>query len=1105
MDHPAVEKEFREKLLRSVKKEVKQIMEEAVTRKFVHEDSGSIISLCVAVDSCLVHGLKRRAVGIFKGNNTTASLLKQVSKNYTPAAQVSQKVHEIETRMESRKKMMTMNGDSPNRPGNSIRVALQLRNLWIRVALFEKELSKIIEYITQNYSKYYDKDALLADPVEGPILASLLVGPCALDYSKMKTADHYWTDPPADELVQRHRIHSGGPRSVDGQGPNSPKRPGLQVRKTPPSSTPSEEHRAPMSARDYVESLHQNNRSQLLYGKNNVFVQPKEDIQQIPGYLSLHQTHEHLTIKWTPNQLMNGGGSEGDENEGDKSPKSPKTISPRLNGRIVVYWDYAVAVNVEDVVYLHCHQQPDSGGTLVLVGQDGVQHPPIHFPKGGHLLAFLTCLENGLLPRGQLDPPLWSQRGKGKVLPKLRRKTSAQAKSGSMSMEKDGTQIFEGEEATDYVFRIINSFKPEFVPEEAIDPRKTKANGLASLPWLIKDLAPRHVLIRQEEINHSPTKTTRSIYSPGTPSPVDCVNMSMIAANATSRSSIKLLCDTMRKQIISRAFYGWLAHCRHLRTVRTHLSGLVHPVIITKEGQLSAKNGLTEERWHQLFENEMITDEAEVMKLVYFGGVQHEIRKEVWPYLLGHYKFGSTADDRCSIDEGVRLTYEQVVAEWMAVEAIIRQREKDNQMAKFSSENSSEGQIPLTGRDPSLDSEVFEIEEDNDDYIESGEVREMSELTSEQMTIEQREFVQKEDYLVFECRKSRQDTLESEMGRSMSEASVDRADVVTGKETPQGSPPSDEGFGDSTSLNLSVGRQSTSSAKDVISAKDQITQDDDATPAASTLEGDVVLERTGARNSITVELINGKGSTSHEKEDADEEEEEDETGDHLRGLNIPDSVSLLSAESATASPASSNGGVYSTELLDTFSLNLHRVDKDVQRCDRNYAYFNMGNLEKLRNVMCSYVWEHLDVGYVQGMCDLVAPLLVIFDDEAKTYSCFCELMKRMSKNFPHGGAMDNHFANMRSLIQILDSEMFELMHQNGDYTHFYFCYRWFLLDFKRALALVEYYRDIILDNNMDFTDIIKFFNEMAEHHEAKDVLQVARDLVHRVQSLIENK
>lgn len=55
---------------------------------------------------------------------------------------------------------------------------------------------------------------------------------------------------------------------------------------------------------------------------------------------------------------------------------------------------------------------PENGGTLVLVSQDGIQKPPLHFPQGGHLLSFLSCLENGLLPRGQLEPPLWTQQGK---------------------------------------------------------------------------------------------------------------------------------------------------------------------------------------------------------------------------------------------------------------------------------------------------------------------------------------------------------------------------------------------------------------------------------------------------------------------------------------------------------------------------------------------------------------------------------------------------------------------------------------------------------------------------------------------------------------------
>ena len=56
------------------------------------------------------------------------------------------------------------------------------------------------------------------------------------------------------------------------------------------------------------------------------------------------------------------------------------------------------------------------GDRIVFIGRDGVQYPPFHIKdKGGHLLAFLTCLESGLEPNGYLDPPLEYENGQGSV------------------------------------------------------------------------------------------------------------------------------------------------------------------------------------------------------------------------------------------------------------------------------------------------------------------------------------------------------------------------------------------------------------------------------------------------------------------------------------------------------------------------------------------------------------------------------------------------------------------------------------------------------------------------------------------------------------------
>uniref|UniRef100_A0A8P0SWU7 Serine racemase n=1 Tax=Canis lupus familiaris TaxID=9615 RepID=A0A8P0SWU7_CANLF len=949
----SAEDAVKEKLLWNVKKEVKQIMEEAVTRKFVHEDSSHIIALCGAVEACLLHQLRRRAAGFLRSDKM-AALFTKVGKTCPVAGEICHKVQELQQQVEGRKPLAG-NQDALRRQGSASgkapALSLQaLKHIWVRTALIEKVLDRVMQYLVENCSKYYEKEALLADPVFGPILASLLVGPCALEYTKLKTADHYWTDPSADELVQRHRIR-GPPNRQDSPA----KRPALGIRKRHSSGSSSEDRLA-ACAREYVESLHQNSRIRLLYGKNNVLVQPKEDMEAVPGYLSLHQSAESLTLKWTPNQLMNG--TLGDS-ELEKS----------------VYWDYALVVPFSQIVCIHCHQQK-SGGTLVLVSQDGIQRPPLHFPQGGHLLSFLSCLENGLLPQGQLEPPLWTQQGKGKVFPKLRKRSSMR----TVDVEDMGTR-----QATDYVFRII--YPGHRHEHNAGDMIEMQGFGPSLPAWHLESLCSQGSSCLSCSTSSSPYAT---------PSHCSCV---------PDRLPLRLLCESMKRQIVSRAFYGWLAYCRHLSTVRTHLSALVRHNIIPPARPPGASGGLTKDVWSKYQKDEKNYKELELLRQVYYGGVEHEIRKDVWPFLLGHYKFGMSKKEMEQVDSTVAARYKRVLAEWKACEAVVRQREREAQpttLTKFSSGSSIDSHVQrLIHRDSTISNDVFISVDDLEPPPPPG---------------------------TEDCRAEP----EQELGAGP------LGSTVVGQQQSVEFDSPDSGLPSSRNYSVASGIQSSIDEGQSMGFE----------------------EEDGGGEEGSNGPVPAAGAFSESQDPSQQK--------------APQARELEAGEELAAVCAAA----YTIELLDTMALNLHRIDKDVQRCDRNYWYFTTPNLERLRDIMCSYVWEHLDIGYVQGMCDLLAPLLVILDNDQLAYSCFSHLMKRMSQNFPNGGAMDTHFANMRSLIQILDSELFELMHQNGDYTHFYFCYRWFLLDFKR---------------------------ERAEHHDAQEILQIARDLVHKVQMLIENK
>lgn len=57
---------------------------------------------------------------------------------------------------------------------------------------------------------------------------------------------------------------------------------------------------------------------------------------------------------------------------------------------------------------------------------------------------------------------------------------------------------------------------------------------------------------------------------------------------------------------------------------------------------------------------------------------------KVWPYLLGHYKFGSTPKDRQATDKAANEEFRSIMEEWKEVESVIRQHEKEQEMDGIS-------------------------------------------------------------------------------------------------------------------------------------------------------------------------------------------------------------------------------------------------------------------------------------------------------------------------------------------------------------------------------------------------------------------------------------
>jgi hypothetical protein len=170
-----------------------------------------------------------------------------------------------------------------------------------------------------------------------------------------------------------------------------------------------------------------------------------------------------------------------------------------------------------------------------------------------------------------------------------------------------------------------------------------------------------------------------------------------------------------------------------------------------------------------------------------------------------------------------------------------------------------------------------------------------------------------------------------------------------------------------------------------------------------------------------------------------------------------------------------------------------RIDKDVVRTDRSidiYKDQDGQSLNILRNILLTYGMWNFDLGYCQGMGDLLSPILHVIRDEAQSFWCFVCLMetpkaldtsftydenelfdmekKRLEGNGPniiHHMQCSGHFEmnskymekqlnKLAQIAQLLDKDWYAYLEERGA-TNFFFCFRWILVLFKREFTFED--------------------------------------------------
>ncbi|XP_067246364.1 TBC1 domain family member 15 [Chanodichthys erythropterus] len=206
------------------------------------------------------------------------------------------------------------------------------------------------------------------------------------------------------------------------------------------------------------------------------------------------------------------------------------------------------------------------------------------------------------------------------------------------------------------------------------------------------------------------------------------------------------------------------------------------------------------------------------------------------------------------------------------------------------------------------------------------------------------------------------------------------------------------------------------------------------------------------------------------------------------------------------------------------------IEKDVNRTDRNNKFYegldNPG-LILLHDILMTYCMYDFDLGYVQGMSDLLSPILFVMENEVDAFWCFVSFMDEMHENFEEQmQGMKTQLIQLSTLLRLLDLAFWNYL-EAQDSGYLYFCFRWLLIRFKRELhfqdvlrlwevmwtrlpcqnfhllvccAILDSEKQKIMDRKYGFNEILKHINELSMKLDIEEILSKSESICMQIKN-----